>query len=140
MGHYRFLEHTADALVECHGESFRDLLETSAQALYSIACETVEDRHTATHHVRVSGETYEEILIRWLQDLIFFLDTRCFIGVVFDIPTLERGPDGFVVDAHVHGYSCEPDEREAEVKAATYHDMRVAKEEGGIVARIVFDL
>lgn len=135
-GTYRFLEHTADALAECRAKSLPFLLEAATGALYAIALTARRDEQTQTRHLSVSGESREDVLIRWLQELIFLLDSERFVAVRcrFDQVTSS------IVDAHVSGYCCRAEERQTEVKAATYHDMAITEEGGQWVARVVFDL
>jgi protein archease len=133
---YRFLDHTADALVECEGKTFEELLETAAHALYAVAFRQTQARIDLEEVIEVEGETREELLVRWLQELIYLMEVRYFVASVFQF---ERADDTGV-RARVAGYTYHPDERDAEVKAATYHEMAIEETEKGLTTRIVFDL
>jgi SHS2 domain-containing protein len=147
---YKFLEHTADVQAECRADTFTGLLEAAARALYSVA---LNKRHKSTktsHELFISGASHEEVVIRWLQELVFLLETDGFVAVRFawngshmEAPegTLTAGPYAVLtVHCRAEGYFCDPDERAEEVKGATYHGLNVEKDEDGFTARIVFDL
>jgi len=133
---YRFVDHTADALVECRAKTFEELLETAAHALYAVAFRETQARIDIEKVIEVEGETREELLVRWLQELIYLMEVRYFVASVFQF---ERA-DATGVRARVAGYTCHPGERDAEVKAATYHEMAIEETREGLTTRILFDL
>jgi SHS2 domain-containing protein len=139
---YKFLEHTADVQAECEADTFPGLLEVAARALYSVAL--AKQRKTAgiSHDLSVSGAGHEEVVVRWLQELVFLLETDGFVAVRFAWNDLQMEASEGVLTVHcrAEGYCCDPEERGEEVKAATYHGLNVEKTEEGFVARIVFDL
>lgn len=133
---YRFLEHTADIRAECQAASFPELLETAAQALYAVALrETRTDAHVE-HEVAIQAESPEEMLVRWLQELIFLMDVEHFVATRFDLHHAAEDR----VAATLRGYEYQPEERATEIKAATYHGMAVRHTNEGIVAEVIFDL
>ena len=133
---FRFLEHTADARVECQAPSFEALLESAAQALYAI---TLREPRAAIEEERVidvSGGGREDILVRWLQELVFLLEVGRFVAVTFAFDAVEAGR----VRARLRGYLCTPEERAEEVKSATYHELEVIETGEGWLARVILDL
>jgi len=133
---FRFLEHTADVQAECTGDTFEQVLESAAQALYAVALTAARDERDVECHVAVTGQSHEEILVRWLQELIFLLDTNGFVATHFAF--VDLGND--TLKATVQGYTCGAEERAEEVKSATYHELDVTEGEGGCLARVIFDL
>ena len=80
---YRFLEHTADALVECRAEDFEKLLETAANALYAIAFETTQTRAEVEQVIQAEAEDDAALLVAWLQELIYLMEVKYFVASVF---------------------------------------------------------
>ncbi|HIJ74094.1 MAG TPA: archease [Candidatus Hydrogenedentes bacterium] len=136
MGAFRFLEHTADLRVECRAESLADLLETAALALYAVAFHRRRQGTNVERHIDLAADTREQLLVRWLQELIFLMDVERFAATVFDIGTANET----ALAATLRGYQYEPADRAEEVKAATYHELEVKKDAEGYVARLIFDL
>lgn len=141
---YRFLEHTADVQAECRADTFTGLLESATRALYSVALKKQRKSAHARHEVFVSGATYEEVVVRWLQELVFLLETDGFVAVRFnwDGSHMEQPAAGEVLTVHctAEGYFCHPEDRGEEIKGATYHGLEVEKNRQGFTARVIFDL
>ncbi len=133
---FRFLDHTADVQVECRAETWSALLETAAEAFYAVTLRERRDVCVITKTVAVTGAGGDEVLIRWLQELLFLLDTEHFVGARFEF---DRAGDTEVV-ARVSGYACSREERAEEVKSATYHGLVVEAGEDGFLARFILDL
>ena len=135
---YSFFEHTADVGVECRAPTFKRLLKEAAQAMYETALLETEDCAAFEQTINITGESYDEVLVRWLQELLFLLDTQHFVATQFDIHRHETKP--FVYSGKLKGYSHKPDARAVEIKAATYHEAGVKFENDVWVGRIIFDL
>ena len=147
---YKFLEHTADVQAECEAKTFPGLLEAAARALYSVALNKQRKSVRASHELFISGANHEDVVIRWLQELVFLLETDGFVSVRFtwngshmEPPegALTSGPHAVLtVHCKAEGYFCDPEDRGEEVKGATYHGLNVEKTEEGFTAKIIFDL
>jgi SHS2 domain-containing protein len=133
---FRFLEHTADVQVECRAQSFEELLETAAGALYALALKEVRAQTDAERVIDIPGNGHEDVLVRWLQELIFHLDTDRFVATSFAFET----KDNRMLWARLRGYVCAPEDRAVEVKSATYHELDVRRTDDGFVARVILDL
>ena len=136
---YRFLEHTADVCVECRGETFAALLQSATDALYAITLSNVQsgaEAYAVEKNLSLKANSRDEALVRWLQELIFLLETEGFVAgkVIFSYAEAEG------VEAVVIGYQCRSDERTEEVKSATYHGLNVTQDSDGFVVQIIFDL
>ena len=133
---HTFVDHTADVMADCWGRGFSALLTAAADALYETA---LEERRRDREHVQtieLSAQGWEDMLIRWLQELLFLLDAEQFVGVSFSFE--EASPERLA--ARVEGYRHAPEERGPEIKAATYHGLEVQREGDRYKARIVLDL
>ncbi len=133
---YAFVDHTADVMADCWGRGFPALLMAAADALYETA---LEERRRDRDHIQtieLSAQGREDMLIRWLQELLFLLDTEQFVGVSFSFQ--KASPERLA--ASVEGYRHMPEERGPEIKAATYHGLEVQREGDRYKARIVLDL
>jgi SHS2 domain-containing protein len=130
------LEHTADVQVECRAASFEGLLEEAAHALYAVALSVVHDQRDAERTVAVAAPCREEILVRWLQELLFLLDMQRFVATRYVFSVASEG----CITAVLDGYICPVKDRAKEVKSTTYHGLEISETDGGLVARVIFDL
>ena len=133
---FRILEHTADTRVECRAPTFDALLATAARAFYAVALTETRDLADSERAIGLTAPDREQLLIRWLQELLYLLDVDHFVATEFDV----RKIDGTTVEATARGYVHGPGQRADEIKAATYHDMAIHDTESGLIAHILFDL
>jgi SHS2 domain-containing protein len=75
-------------------------------------------------------------VVQWLQELIYLMEAERFVATQFTFAQA----DAHRVKAEVQGYEYEPEEREEEIKAATYHGMRVRHDANGWRTEVLFDL
>lgn len=134
---YTFLDHTADVLVEVRAATIEGVLQSSAQALYAIALKTIPEGPTEIRELSLKGETHARLLVTWLQELLFLLDTESFVAK--DFTTLNLQEDCGLT-ACLQGVRCAAEDRADEIKSTTYHELSLERAEGQYVARFIFDL
>ncbi len=88
------------------------------------------------------GSTLDEALVAFLNEVLFTLDTTGLLLPVECAVDITQGTCGFAVRAGGRGDRYDRDRHGPlrEVKAATLHDLSLVTVEGGIRARIVFDV
>lgn len=136
------VDHTADLAYIARGRTREELFENAARALMSCYLDlaTVEPREELP--LRLEGEDEEECLIAWLQEMIYRVEVHRFLCCEFVVRRVAP-PD---VEAVCRGERLDPSRHAllTELKAATYHDLRIETEEtpsGRIYrTRIVLDL
>lgn len=135
---FETFEHTADLGLRVMAESLESLFEEAAAGLMAIVCrnpEAIQPNQTRQLHLR--GSDWEELLHDWLDELLFivsaerWLTARC--RVVFE---------GEGLSAELAGEPIDPDRHELgqEVKAITYHGLRVVRNGGKWLAEAIVDL
>lgn len=138
---YSWFDHTADVGVDLTAPSLEKLFETAATALFDLLVELLpgEPRpHEVQREVWVRGADREELLVRWLSELLYIHDAE---GVVFhEFKITEMRDDS--VSGRATGEISDPVRHRArtEVKAVTYHQVFVRQEAGSWKARVVFDV
>ena len=148
---FEYLDHTADVAVRLRATDFPELLGWAARALRDILLDDRSDAPVGSRSqvtVRLDAEDREALLVDFLNELIFLFDTRGFVPegpehVLFEGRVrFTEGGDGCRIETVLKGESFDPARHEfkTEVKAATFHDIRVRKVPGGLEADVVFDL
>lgn len=131
-------EHTADLGLRVEADSIESLFEEAAAGLISIICRNPEAiGRNETRQIRVRGTDWDELLHDWLDELLYlfsaehWLAARC--RVAFDAEGLTAEAGGEPVDRQRH-------ELGQEVKAITYHGLKVARHENHWSAEVIIDL
>ncbi len=138
MGTFRLLEHTADMGIEAFGETPEELFRQAALGLREIIFGPSEIASVEEKQIQIEGCDREELLVGWLSEIIYYMETRGFVPSTFDVS--EAGPDR--LSAWLSG---EPFDRrrhhiDREVKAITYHQIVVEEVHDGWRARLYVDL
>lgn len=137
---FKFLEHTADVYVRVWGDSLERVFEEAARALYEVMTDPRRVDCIVEREVVVEGFDLENLLVRWLEELLFYFDSEGFIGgrVVVD----EVSKEAYKVKARVCGEVFNPEKHESRthVKAATYSQIKLWSEGERWYAEFVLDV
>ena len=136
---WRLLDHTGDMAVLVRARTLRGLFDGAARALFGVILdlESVEERTEVV--VRVEGAVdAEDLLVRFLSELLFLHDARGWLFHRVRIEELETNR----VTCVALGEAYDPRRHRVarQVKAVTYHGLRLLEGEGGWSARVVLDL
>ena len=127
------IEHTADRSIEVWAHTPGELFEQAARGLFSLMTDLSQITPLRHHEVILDMDDLESILVDWLNELLYWHETRGEIYSEFRV-SLERGK----LHARFAGRPAEP--TSAVVKAATFHNLLVQQDDAGIWrATIVFD-
>ncbi len=133
---FEFIGHTADIAVKVYGATKEELFSNAAEALGKLLVEKAVGR-TATRIMRFEGETDEDLLVDFLNELVSLFFTFSFLGRKYSFLFKDH-----CLEAEVKGIDTDPAGTimNREVKAATYHDLLIRKSKEGFTTTIVFDV
>ncbi len=141
MRHLEELSHTADVGFRVRAKSFPGLLYWAARGLLATLFEALPKAGEGRARVELTAPDRETLLVRFLNELLYLVQTRGRVPVALRIQTA-RSPEGCRLAAEL---ATVPFDRVAdrflgEVKSATYHGLRVEKTEAGFAASVVLDV
>lgn len=134
---FELLDHTADMLVRAHGATLGEMFASAAAALFH-AISPSKVAEVGEYGVRLSAETPEDLLVKFLSELLYLYETEKLLLGRFDVVVAEG--ETCTVEARVAGERADPQRHEygTEVKAITYHGLKIDRERGFL--EVVFDL
>jgi SHS2 domain-containing protein len=134
---FEFIDHTADVGVIAYGQDIRQAFANAARALSSLIAEPEDVRETQHRDIVVTAADEEGLLVEWLNELIYLFDAEGLIFKRFDINSM----NGRQLRARAYGEKVDPARHrlKAGVKAATYHLLKVDRDNGGRV-QVIFDV
>ncbi|NPA31006.1 MAG: archease [Chloroflexi bacterium] len=131
---FREIEHTADWAIEVWAPDLAGLLEHAARGMYALLrLRWAAEGATVRRPVRLSAPDPETLLVDFLSELLFVLDTE---RVAFDEFALQATPTR--VQGRLRGRPVVGQEKE--IKAVTYHNLRVERTAQGWRAVVTFDV
>lgn len=139
-GRFRFLEHTADAKFQAFGSTLEEAFASAVLATVSIMWEPEKVEKRLRHPVNVQGRDLEQLLVRFLGEVIYLWETRFFLTAEAENILLEASPDGYRLSAHFRGDD-RPDRYAlfGEVKAVTYNEMKIRRGRS-VSVQVVLDI
>ncbi len=135
---FEIFEHTADQGIRICGDSLPELFINAARGLSHLSTDPADVKPLKEFEIEISRDEAEELLVAWLNELIFIQDTESVYLVKFEIdflePPLLRGKAwGDEIDMDIHTQkSC--------LKAATYHELKLEKRNGVWFGQVIFDV
>lgn len=141
MKEFEILEHTADIGIAAYGKNKREVFINAAKGMFEIiAGENRNLKEDFYDKIKLEAESLEDLLIAWLNELLYIGETRSVILNKFQIKQLSD----FQIKAEVGGTKINPPsiKIEKEIKAVTYHRLEIKKDgESGLwKAQIIFDI
>jgi SHS2 domain-containing protein len=138
MGRFEILDHTADIGIIVYGEDLKALFENAGEAFFHLITDMKRVRRSVRRRIEIGKESLERLMVDWLSELLYLHDVEYLLFKEFKVESV--GEDG--LRAVVRG---EPFQEgvhviKTEVKAVTYHQIEVRKENGRWRAQIIFDL
>jgi SHS2 domain-containing protein len=138
MKRFEILDHTADIGIIVYGEDLKALFENAGEAFFHLITDMKRVRRSVRRRIEIGKESLERLMVDWLSELLYLHDVEYLLFREFKIESV--GEDG--LRAVVRG---EPFQKgvhviKTEVKAVTYHQIEVRKENGRWRAQIIFDL
>ena len=140
MGRSETFEHTADLGLRVFATDLPDLFRAAGRGLFDVIVANRDDvQVVATESVSLSAESAEDLLFKWLNELIFLSETNHHLYTRFDV-TIDA--TGCGLDATIGGESIDRGRHvlDHEVKAATRHGLSLRREQGGWVAEVILDI
>ena len=142
MKKFEVIEHTADIGIKVFGRTMCDIFTHSAEGMFAIITGNryIEKSEDFLSNVILKGEESEDLLVRWLNELLYISETKLIILTQFTIKELSNHQ----IKALIKGKKINKTgfKIEKEIKAVTYHDLEIKKdrERGLWRARIIFDI
>lgn len=136
---YRRIDTTADVGLASCGAGLTELFANMAKGLFSLITPLPRIRKKVCHRVEAQAASHEDLLVVWLNELIFVRETEDLLFRYFEITSLGE----YLLESACLGEVIDPDRHvlRMEIKAATYHRTSVWQDSHGLWhARVIFDV
>ncbi|GBE57771.1 hypothetical protein BMS3Abin01_00692 [bacterium BMS3Abin01] len=138
MNDYEIIEHTADIGIRAFGDTQKSLFENAAAGMFSLICDPSLVRDAVAFPVSLEAEDRETLLVEWLNELLFLFEARSIIFGRFEVDRISE----VRLTATAYGESLDRERHRlmADIKAVTYHMLRVIRTDGRWEATVIFDV
>ena len=141
---FKRVEHLSDTGIEFYGNSPEELFENAAKGMFSIITdlESITSRDKIKISLAASHGNMEDLLILWLERLIYHFETDSMVFAVFKVSTIKRCGKGYTLDAEIMGEGFDSGRHEIKIgiKAPTYHQLAIKNMGQKWWGRVIFDI
>ena len=134
---FKFLAHTADIKFKAFGNSIEKVFENSALALFN----TIYDKRIKNKKkfkVSVQGHDLESLLYNFLEEFLILIDSKNFLPG--KIKNLKMDLKKFKIEAEILGDDAGDYQISMHIKAITYNEMFIRKQEDKWISQVVLDI
>jgi SHS2 domain-containing protein len=131
------IDHSGDVGIEARGATFPEMLTNATLGLLALACRN-EPGSGIDRAIRVESSSAEDLLVDWLAEVLSLMGAH---GEVYAGVEITNHGEWFAAGI-LRGEKTDPQKHDLrfDVKAATYHGLRVEHTGDGFVGRVIFDL
>jgi SHS2 domain-containing protein len=141
MKEFEIIDHTADIGIVAYGKTKREVFINAAKGMFEIiAGENRDLKENFYAKIKLEAKSLEDLLIAWLNELLYISEVKLVILNKFKIKELSDGQ----ITAEIGGTKINhlSVRIKREVKAVTYHRLEIKKDEGSGLwsAQVIFDI
>ena len=138
MPSFEILEHPSDLGIEAYGKSIEEIYRNAALGLMSVIAGTSKIEPREERLISISAIDRENMLVRWLTEVLYLYDAEKFLtsGVEFLIV------NETLLKAKIFGeqYVESKHDLKLDIKAITYHQLKIEERDGEWKARVFVDI
>lgn len=135
---FEILEHPADIGFRAFGGTLEDLFANAAVAMLAIAYEIEDAAPRIEYALSAAGTDYESLLVNWLSEVLYWFDGKRIALREFRVAHL--APDGIRAAAWGEPRDGARHRSKLIVKAVTWHQLKIARSDGGWMAEVYLDI
>jgi len=132
---------SGDVGLRIQGLSLEELFMNAALGLFSLITDIKQVRTVESLQLHVEAEREDDLLIRWLNELIFLFDAEEML-IRESVPVIERDGTQLSLDAELRGERFDPERHSSRllIKAATYHNVSLKRHHTIWEGIVIFDI
>jgi SHS2 domain-containing protein len=135
---YEIFEHTADFGIRVRADSLNAVMADAARGLFSVMMANLDAVQTVDQITfQLRGDTIEELFHDWLAELLYTVYPRRLVLAEFNVEVHDS-----VLAATARGEPLDPSRHEIgdEVKAITWHGLKIESQSDGWLAEVIIDV
>lgn len=138
MKKFEIIDHTADVGIIAHGNSVEEVFINAAHGMFSQIGDLGKVAEVIRHEIVAEAADQEELLVSWLNELLYLFDAEQLIFSRFEI--IDLGDE--CIKAIAYGEKVDPSRHnlKTQIKAATYHLLKIEKEGDRLRAQVILDV
>ncbi|MCM8795520.1 MAG: archease [Candidatus Omnitrophica bacterium] len=138
---YELIEHTADLGIRVKAKDLKELFRNAGLAMFEIMAEPaqIDDKQkpkTKKVIIKQKADNLDGLFVNWLNELLSLSATKELIFCDFKIKKLDKNS----LEVEAEAESLDKYKVNTEIKAATYHQLKIEKIDSRWQAEVIFDV
>jgi SHS2 domain-containing protein len=135
---YETLEHTADIGIVAHGKDISEVFVNAAKGFLSLIVDPKQVEAEEKFDIEVSAPDREALLVNWMNELIYLVSAKEVLLKEFNV--IELTDTSLKIKASGEKIKKSKHHFKREVKAATYHKLKIERTDGEWQSQVIFDI
>lgn len=138
---YEYLPHPADVRFRAYGKTLEEAFEQAASAMFHVIIDDAALNPERSLDVKLESKGLENLLYDYLSELLYLFEVEETVFGQFKVDSIEKTNGSYILHGQASGERIDIERHsfETEVKAVTYHQLKITKEEGGYSAHVIVD-
>ena len=138
MKNYTLLDHTADIGIEVWGDTKEEALAATVESMFDLIADNDSVAAREEKTFSVSGADTADMLINLLREALYLFHGDSWLCKTCEI--MEMAEENITARLRGEPYDAKKHQLKMEIKAVTYHTLKIEKREQGWRARVIFDV
>ena len=138
MKSYKILDHTADIGIEVCGKTQKEALANTVEAMFDLIADSENISVVQEKHLTITGADTADMLINLLREALYLFHADAWLCKRCEI--LELNDEKVAARVFGEPYAAKKHQLKMEIKAVTYHTLKIERVEKGWRARVIFDV
>ena len=134
---FEIINHTADVAIAAYGADLKKAFANAALGMFSIITDLNIVNEKVIRDVEVTSEDMKDLLVSWLNELLFICEVDKILFKRFDIS--ELSDTRMLAKCYGEKINLKRHKIKTEIKAVTYHMIKI-EEDNGIRVQVLFDI
>ncbi len=139
---YKIISHTADIGLELEAPDLVSLFKEAAKGWKALVFEDAEIYPQEKKAVTLAAASPEELLVNWLSELNYYLTVHYWVYAETVELRVESNSETWRLQANIRGEPFDEDRHYIyfDIKAVTFHQLKIERRDGKMKVRIFFDI
>ena len=138
MLEFEIIDHTADVGIIAYGNTVEQVFMNAATGMFSLIGDISKVSDELEQEIEVEADDQSELLVAWLNELLYLFDAENLIFSKFEIDKLTK--TRLKATAYGEQFDTEKHGLKTQIKAATYHQLQLKQTEEGYKAQVILDV
>jgi len=139
---WKEIEHTADVGIVAYGKTLEELFENAAHGMLYISYGNLSINANLSLTIDIEEPDETHLLVAWLSELNYLTLTNDFLTHTIEGIKLTQSEDNCRLQAEISGTQAGTflDFFNTEIKAVTYHNLKIEKRKDHYECQVIFDI